>query len=208
MPDYRLSAHGLFTPELTWSFGCRLTSSSLIGDVGALWANAIQLAWTDATNGLEQFYPTATTLQYTRVATLNATMHETQNVISEQVHAGTSTADTLPYLNSVVVSQRSAYSARWDRGRFYLPAVAETFVNDNVVDPTAGAKIQLAMDGVFNAITAGGNTVFVTSLKPHKGDVPPYPTQYAKQTIIQWKVAQKPARQSRRVKKQAASYFA
>lgn len=204
MPDYKLSVHGLFTPELTWSFGCRLNSASLIGDVEAQWHNAWELAWTDATTGLNQFYPTTTSMEYTRTATLNPTMHETQNTIVEAHHPGTAAGDTLPYLNSVVVSQRSAFSAKWDRGRFYLPALEETFVNNNVVDAAAGAKIQTAISNVFSAITAGGNTVFVTSLKPHKDGT----GQYAKQTIVQWKVAKKPARQSRRVKKQATAYFA
>lgn len=208
MPDYRVSVHGQFTPELSWSFGTRMSSASDLPTVLAAWHNAWVLAWNDPTNGLNQFYPTTTSMTYTRAALLNATMHETQNAVNNEVHAGTAPGDTLPYLNSVVVSQRSAFSAKWDRGRFYLPALEETFVNNNVLIPTAGAKIQLTMNSVFNAITAGGNTVFVTSLKPHKGDVPPYPTQYQKQTIVQWKVSNKPARQSRRVKKQVATYFA
>jgi hypothetical protein len=202
-----MSVHGQFTPELTWSFGCRMTSASDLPTILAKWHNAWVLAWTDPTNGLGQFYPIPTTMQYTRAASLDGTMHEIQNKITQEVHAGTATGDSLPYLNSIVVSERSAFSAKWDRGRFYLPAVEETFVNNNVVDNAAGNKMQLAIDGVFNSITSGGDTVFVTSLKAHKGDTTGG-SRYQHQTIVQWKVAKKPARQSRRVKKQATAYFA
>jgi hypothetical protein len=207
MPNYGVSVHGSFTPELKWSFGARMNSASDLPTVLAAWHNAWVLAWTDATNGLQQFYPVATTMDYTRAALLDSTGHETQNQINEESHAGTATGDTLPYLNSIIVSERSAFSAKWDRGRFYLPALEETFVNNNVLIPAAGNKIQTVITGVFNAITAGGNTVYVQSRKLRKGD-PPTALPYAPVTIIQWKVSNKPARQSRRVKKQVATYFA
>lgn len=206
MPNYAMSVHGSFNPELKWSFGARVNSASDLPTILAAWHNAWVLAWNDPTNGLNQFYPVPTTMDYTRAALLDTTGHEVQNQISDEIHAGTATGDSLPYLNSIVVSERSAFSAKWDRGRFYLPALEETFVNNNVLIPAAGNKIQLAVAGVFNAITAGGNTVYVQSRKLRKGD-PPTALPYPPTTILQWKVSNKPARQARRVKKQVASYF-
>ena len=206
MPDYKISVHGTYSPELSWSFGARLTSSSLIGDVQALVANTWELAWNDPTNGLNQFYPVGTRMEYTRVAQLDAKMKEIQNKTTPASHPGTATGDTLPFLNSTLVSQRTDFSAKWDRGRFYLPAMEETFVNNNVLIDAAGTKIQLNMDAAFNALTAGGNTIFVTSLKRHKGDVDDS-NLYKHEIVTKWKVAKKPARQSRRVKKQINTYF-
>lgn len=202
MTDFALSVHGTFTPELTWSFRTRLTSASALATVAASWNTAWTSAWTDATNGLEQFYPTTTSMTATRAAILDATMHETQNTVTPNVHAGTATGDTLPYLNAIVVSQRSTFSKRFNRGRFYLPAMEETFVNGNILIPAAQTKVKAAVLSVFNSITAGGNTVFVTSLKPHKDGT----GQYQKTVIDLWEVSNKPARQARRVKKQVASY--
>lgn len=202
MPNYRVSVQGTFTPELTWSFATRVQSASSMASVAATWNNAWSAAWTDATNGLEQFYPTTTNMTATRVATLDGTMHETQNQVTPNLRPGTATGDTLPYLNSIVVSQRSTFSKRYNRGRFYLPAMEETFVNGNILIPAAQTKIKAAVLSVFNAITAGGNTVFVTSLKPHKDGT----GQYQITVIDLWEVSNKPARQARRVKKQVASY--
>lgn len=202
MPDFRLSVHGQYTPELTWSFGARLTSAATLATLLANWSNAWALSWTNATTGLGQYYPTATSMEYCRVAELDATMHETQNVQQAEVHAGTAAGDTLPYLNAVVISQRSSFSKRYTRGRFYLPAMEETFVNNNVVPPAVVANVKTSVQAVFQAMIADGSNFFVTSLKPHKDGT----GQYAKSPITSWTVSNKPARQSRRVKKQVAVY--
>lgn len=202
MTDYFASVHGTFTPELTWSFGTHVTSNQNLDTLLATWSNAWALAWEDATNGLNQFYPTATSMQYCRVASLDATMHETQNKTQPEAHPGIATGDTLPYLNSIVVSQRSNFSKRYNRGRFYLPALEETFVNNNILIPAAQSKISLAVGGVYSAINADGSTIFVTSKKPHKDGT----GQYQKTVVVKWEVSNKPARQARRVKKQVATY--
>jgi len=202
MTDFRLSVHGQFNSELTWSFATCLSSGSGLATVLANWHNAWTVAWTDATNGLNQFYPATTEVLYTRAAQLDATMHETQNEITNGTIVGIAPGDTLPYLNSIVVSQRSGFSKRYNRGRFYLPAMEETFVNGNILIPAAQNKISLAVKGVFTSITAGGDQVFVTSRKPHKDGT----GQYQKTVINLWEVSNKPARQSRRVKKQVPLY--
>jgi hypothetical protein len=202
MTDYACSVHGQFSADLTWSFGVRMTSGQTAQQLLTTWESAWSAAWTNATYGLEQFYPVATQVDYFRVASLDATMHETQNFKINSVIPGTATGDTLPYLNATVVSQRSAFSKRFNRGRFYLPAMEETFVNNNVLDPAAAVKIGNAVRSVFTSITADGSTVFVTSLKPHKDGT----GQYQKTPIILWEVSNKPARQARRVKKQVAVY--
>lgn len=197
------SVHGNFTPELTWSFGHIVTDARTGDQVESSWSNAWNLAWTDPTNGLEQFYPVGTTFGRTRVALLDATYHETQHWETPAGHPGTATGDTLPYLNSIVVTKRSTFTKRWNRGRMYMPALEETFVNDNVLIPAAATKMALAVRGVFNAMTASGTTFFVVSKKPHKDTT----GLYARTQIVDWEVSNKPARQSRRVKKQVATYY-
>lgn len=203
MTDYHCSVHGHFTPELTWSFGYHLFSTAPLDTVLSTARAAWDTAWTDSVFGLEQLYPTSTVMDSVRVAQLDGTFHETQNASLPTGVPGTAAGDTLPYLNSVVIPQRSTFSKRWNRGRFYLPALEETKVNNNIVIPSATTTIKSALTAVFSSITADGSQVFVVSKKPHKDGT----GLYAKTTIIKWEVSNKPARQSRRVKKQVAVYI-
>lgn len=202
MPDFAASVHGNFNSELTWSFGTKITTSQPIDTLAATWDNAWAAAWDTVSGGMKTYYPTTTNMTSTRVAALDATMHETQNVVTSNLRPGNAAGDTLPYLNSIVVSQRSTFSKRWNRGRFYLPALEETFVNDNVLDLPAATALAAQVRSVFTAITADGSTFFVTSKKPHKDGT----GQYQKTVINLWEVSRKPARQARRVKKQIATY--
>lgn len=202
MPNFRCTVHGQYNASLTWSFGAGVSSGSTIDVVAALWDTAWTAAWTDVTNGLNQFYPTTTEKTYTRCAELDATYHEIQNIVTPAVQPGLTTGDTLPYQEAIVVRQSAISTKRWNRGRFYLPATDETFVNGNILISTAQNKMALAVKGVYNTITAGGDNVYVVSRKAHKDMT----GLYTYTVITKWSVSNKPARQSRRTKKNVPLY--
>lgn len=202
MTDYYCQVHGQYSPALSWSFGAHVTSSLAEGALATVWNQAWTAAWTDTTNGLQQFLPVATEMTGTSTATLNATMHEVSKTNATAVIPGTAPGDTLPYLNSIVVSERGPNIQRHGRGRMYLPAFEETFVNNDILIPAAQTKVSAAVNSVLSALGSNNSSVFVTNKKPLKDGTP----AYQKSPINQWKVSNKPARQSRRVKKVTAIY--
>lgn len=202
MADYFCQVHGTFLNGRGWSFGVHVTSSQSPSALATTWDNAWSAAWTNAGFGLNQFYPVGTEMTATSVASLNGTFHEQSKIETPNVKPGIATGDTLPIQESIVVSERSDLITKWGRGRFYLPALEETFVNNNVLITTAQNQISAAVNSVKNAITADGSTIFVVSLKPHKDNT----GQYVKTVVTRWKVSNKPARQSKRNNKTLPSY--
>lgn len=203
MADYYCQVQGTFSTDLAWSFGAHVTSNQAEATLATTWNNAWVNAWTNATYGLQTLYPTSTEFTGTSVATLNATMHEVSKTRLADAAPGTAAGDTLPYINAVVISMRSTSIQKHGRGRMYLPALEETHVNGDIVIPAATAQIKTAVEAVFSAVTADGSTFFVTNKKPLKDGTP----AYGKTVITSWLVSNKPARQSRRVKKVPALYI-
>jgi hypothetical protein len=198
--DYYVQMHGQYADGRPWSVGQHVTSAQSPDALNTTWSNAVQDFWTSATHGVELFYPVGTTLTLTTVKTLNATMH--QIAMKETIHtlAGTAAGDSLPYQESILVSWRGDSIQKTGRGRWYLPALEETFVNNNVVTPTTTARIKAAALAVIAAINADGSTFFVTPTnvkKPPKNGVP----LYTKTVVTTPLVSNKPARQSRRTNK-------
>ena len=202
MADYYCQVDGVFANGRSWTFGVHVTSAQNISTLLTTWNSAWTAAWNSGANALKQFYPVGTEVAQTTVALLDATFHETQKQAQPNSIPGTATGDTLPIQEAVVVSERSLNIQKHGRGRFYLPALEETFVNNNVVDPTALGKISAAVNSVKTAIQADGSSIFVVSKKPHKDGT----GQYVKTPIIQWKVSNKPARQSKRNNKSTPVY--
>lgn len=200
--DYYCQASGVFANGRPWSFGVHVTSAQSETALATTWNNAWTSAWGTSANALKQFYPVGTELASTTVSTLNGTFHEVSKTTTANVIVGTATGDTLPIQEAIVVSERSNSVQKFGRGRFYLPAMEETFVNDNVLDATAQGKISVAVNSVRVAIQADGSNVFVVSKKPHKDGT----GQYTKTPITLWKVSNKPARQSKRNNKTAPVY--
>jgi hypothetical protein len=129
-------------------------------------------------------------------------MHEISKTVLPLAVAGVSSDDTLPYLNSIVVSWRGTAIQRYGRGRWFLPATVETVVNGNLLTSAAGDRIKASMNSVHNTMTTDGSTFFVTNKKALKDGTAPY-----RKTIVTTPlVARKPARQSRRVRKVPTSY--
>lgn len=207
MTDYYCQVHGVFDTGETWSTGLHVTSARVPADMLATWTSAINNAWTNASFGLQTLYPVGTKTTKVSVATLNATMREIAKIEDTSVqHAGTATGDTLPFLNSSLISLRSANIQRKGRGRLYLPAMEETFVNDDVVIQSAVDKMKAAWQAVFAAIQADGSTVFVFNRQPTSDKHPPVIPAYTKEVITTVLASNKPARQSRRTRRKAAVY--
>jgi hypothetical protein len=197
--DYYAQVYGQFSTDIAWSFGMHITSAQAESALLTTWSNAWNAAWTDGTHGLQTLYPTTTEITSYSVATLNAIYEQTTKSRLAATHAGTSTDDSLPYLNSTLVSLRSTSVNRHGRGRFFLPAMVETVVNNDVLIDTAVTRTSAAVNAVKTAIQADGSTVFVVDKgQPHA--IPPVPVG-PKYVITSWLVSNKPSRQSRRVRK-------
>lgn len=206
MTDYYCQVHGTFADGETWSTGLHVTSARIPSDMLTTWAGAITNAWTNATYGLEALLPTATVATSATVATLGPTMRETAKIQQTLALPGTAAGDTLPYLNSAVISLRSNNIQRKGRGRLYMPAFEETFVNNDVVIPSATARLKSAWQSVYSAIIADGSTVFVFNRKDTSALHPPVIPAFTKEIITSLLVSNKPARQSRRTRRKAAVY--
>lgn len=199
MTDYFAQVYGQYTADIAWSFGLHITSAQAEATLLTTWENAWNAAWNDGTHGLKVLYPTTTEITSYSVATLDGSYNQVTKSRVASTQAGTATGDSLPYLNATLVSLRSASVVRSGRGRFYLPAMEETFVNADVLISTAVTRTSAAVLAVKAAIEADGSTVFVVR-KPKPKEVPPVPAG-PKYIITSWLVSNKPARQSRRVRK-------
>lgn len=202
MTDYYMQVHGEYGGTLGWSFGQHITSGASESALCAEWHNAWNTAWTSGAFGMDTLYPTATTINDVTVATLNGTMHEVSKSELALALPGISSSDTLPWQESVVVSWRGLAIQRYGRGRWYLPALAEDQVNGDIVITTAATRIKTAVQSVYTAMTTDGSTFFVVNKKPLKDGTP----AFRKTVVTTPLVAQKPARQSRRVRKVPTSY--
>jgi len=202
MTDFKAEVHGEYAGAHPWSFGMHITSAQSESTFAATWANMWNNVWTNATYGIETLYPTTTQITSTSVATLNATMKEVTKTVTGAVLPGTATGDSLPYLNSTLISLRSNGIQRHQRGRIYLPAMEETFVNIDVLIPAAVSRLVSAMSNVLLTIGADGSTIFVTNRLSLKDLTPPF----QKTVITRLLVSDKPARQSRRARKIPAVY--
>jgi hypothetical protein len=201
--DYYAQMHGQFAGGIPWSTGLHITSNQSESALATTWSNAIQNLWTDGANGIETLYPLTTSLTQVTVATLNATMHEVTKTRIPKSIPGTSTADTLPYQEAVVISWRGNSVQRRGRGRMYLPALAEDQVNNDAVITAAGNRLKAAFTALASAIQADGSTIFVFPKKPTKDGTP----AFTKTVVTTPLVALKPARMSRRVRKVAPEYL-
>lgn len=203
MTDFFCRVGGIYAGPWPWSFGWKVTSNQLEANLLTTWTNAWEAAWTDAAHGLQTLYPVGTEITEFKVVTLGPTgrhMTASTNVASL---VGTAAGDTLPYLNATLVSLRSGGLQKTNRGRTYLPAMEETNVNGDILIPASQGRTSAAVNAVFSAIKADGSSVFVWPTKLPKSGV----SLYTKTVITEMKVSNKPARQSRRVRRITPSYI-
>lgn len=205
MADYRCTVEGTYGGEISWSFGMNITSAQATAGLATTWSNAWAAAWTDATHGLEVLYPATTEITGYRIALLDANYHETQAELVTAAAPGTATDTQLPYQNSILVSMRALPQiGRHARGRFYLPAPTENTQSANTWKQSTLDRVAGAVRAVQLAIQADGSTIFVVQ-KPKPKAVPPVPAG-PKYVITKLEVPDKPARQSKRVKKVKPNY--
>lgn len=202
MTDYYCQVKGSYAGAASWSFGLRVTSNQAQASLLTTWQNAWTNAWTNATYGLATMYPTGTEITEYSVATLDANYKQVSKSLAAVSQPGTSTDDTLPYLNSIVVSTRTAMIGRHARGRFFLPSPGESSINNNVVTSAAVTRVKSAVESVKTAIQADGSTFFVV----HVPTITPPTVAGPKYVITDFLVSNKPARQSRRVSKIQPTY--
>ena len=202
MADYYMQVIGQFAGSLGWSFGQHITSSDTETGIAGRWHDIWNSSWVAGGTGLNAIYPTSTAVTSVSVSTLNGTMHEVSKTVLPLALAGISSDDTLPYLNSIVISWRGTAIQRYGRGRWFMPATVETVVNGDVLTSGAAGRFKATVTSVHNTMVADGSTFFVTNKKALKDGTPPF-----RKTIVTTPlVAMKPARQSRRVRKVPTSY--
>ena len=134
MPDYKAEVHGHFSSAVTWSFGAHISSPQDLATILTTWKTAWETTWSDGAHGLNLLYPATTGVDEYRMYALDSNFRSTQVASASSAKVGTSGADSLPWETAIVVSQRSVSSKPAGRGRFKLPAIVETSVNNNVVD--------------------------------------------------------------------------
>lgn len=202
MTDYYTQLHGSFGDGTPWSTGLHITSNQSEASLATTMVNAWFAAWTDTSHGLEALYPTTTSTDTVSVATLNGTMKEVSKTVLAAVNPGTTSGDSLPFRLATLVSLRSPSIQKHGRGRMFLPAMDETFVNADLLTSAAATRVSAAIAELFAAIRADGSTVFVTNKKALKDGTP----AYQKTVITSQLVSRKPAGQFRRVKRVPAIY--
>lgn len=205
MNDYRCQIHGQFFDGSNWNTRLHVNSASTEAEMWTTWSEAVSDMWTNETYGIQEFYPILTEVTSVSVATLDEAMHIetlTENVLPLP---GVSTADTLPILNSTLVRLTGTGRKRYQRGRMFFPAMAETFVNNDVVIPTTALQVGIAVTTLCNSLRAAGGTIFVYNADVIEG--PPLIPAFTHQTITKSECSNKPARQSRRADKKTAVYY-
>lgn len=202
MSDYYTQLHGHFGDGTLWSTGLHVTSIQDEATLATTMVNAWFAAWTDTSHGLEALYPTTTSTDTVSVARLSAEMKEVTKTVLPAVNPGTTSGDSLPYRLATLVSLRSPSIQRFGRGRMFLPAMDETFVNADLLTSAAATRVSASMDELFAAIRSDGSSVFVTNKKPLKDGTP----AFQKTVITSQLVSRKPAGQFRRVKRTPAIY--
>jgi|1185.fasta_scaffold06907_1 hypothetical protein len=202
MADYYMQVIGQFAGSLAWSFGQHISSPATEVSLAGRWHDTWAYAWAAGGTGINTLYPTGTAITAVSVSTLNGTMHEVSKTVLPLPLAGISSDDTLPFLNSIVVSWRGLAIQRYGRGRWFLPATVETVVNGDVLTSAAATRIKASVGSVHSDMVIDGSTFFVTNKKALKDGTPPF-----RKTIVTTPlVAMKPARQSRRVRRIPTSY--
>jgi hypothetical protein len=203
MTDYHAKIIGQFAGGIRWTTGVHITSNQSESALATTWNNAVGAMWTDPAHGIETLYPVTTSVVETMVTTLDGSMRGVSQTVTGLAVPGTSTADTLPYQEAIVISLRGVGIKRHNRGRMFLPALAEDQVNSDALITAAQTRISTAIKAVWSTVNSDGSTFFVTNLKPLKDGTP----AFQKSVVTTPLVSNKPARQSRRVAKIAPSYM-
>jgi hypothetical protein len=203
MTDYFCQLNGQFAGGRAWSTGIHVTSNQSLAALSTTWNGACSAAWTDGSHGLQAIYHTTTVTTSTAVAVLNGLQREVQKQVTPLSLAGTSTDTSLPWEVALLVSLRSAYVGKHNRGRLYLPAFVEGVVVDNVIAGSTCTRVRDAIAALFGAIRADGSTIYVFNRKPLKDGITP---AFTKTVITSQLTSNKPARQSRRTRSQVPAY--
>lgn len=199
MPDYYAQVRGHYSAATKWSFGVHISSAQDLATILTTWKTAWEAAWIDGAHGLNVLYPATTGIEQYAMYLLDANYRSTQVAVSPSVKVGTAVGDSLPWQEAILVSLRSIASGPQGRGRMYLPAIVETSVNNNVLDPGDATRISAAVNAVKTAVQADGSSWFVAK-RGVPGHVPPI-LPGPRFFITTAEVSNKPARQSRRVRK-------
>lgn len=170
MAVFKATASGtLNAGGLPWSFSMLLSGAVSEASAAADFDGAISTLWTTATNGLENFVPTDTSLTQTEVATLDANYHFETVTRTSNVKAGTDANISLPKQTAIVVTTRSALPRRSGIGRWWLPPFAvDTVAAGGVLSSTIQGHLVTSISAFYATLTSDGLTPFIVNRKPLK----------------------------------------
>src|SRR5690348_12172846 len=180
MTLYRCTASGVLPSGRGWSFRMHFTSAQPINVVENDWLSHIDGAWTVGASALQAIYPIATVLETTKTEQL-AVVTLTGPPPVDKLRAvavrsdnpalpGTSANPSMNDNDAVLVSLRTPFPGRENRGRIRLPALDRTLVTASEFDAVTAGHISTAIIGVITNMAASGHTaVLVTYVQTHAG---------------------------------------
>lgn len=159
MAHYRLTAKGTLPGE-QFNFGVHATgSASDAGGAAAALADALNLMWTDGTDGVEGHYFTGVSIDVAHAAELSDLTGKQVDAVDVGVSLpGTSSGEMLPHEVALCVSTRGAAANRKDRGRFYLPPPIVTDMDAGLVAGAVTTRFANAAAILINSLQGAGFT--------------------------------------------------
>jgi len=180
MTTYRCTALGTLPSGREWSFRMHFNSAQPIATVQNDWLAHLDGAWTVGASALQAIYPVNTVLQTAKTEQL-AVVHFAGPPPVDKMRAvatradnpalpGTSVNPAMNDNDAVLVSLRTGFPGREDRGRIRLPALDRTLVTASEFDAVTAGHISTAIIGVITNMAASGHTaVLVTYVQTHAG---------------------------------------
>lgn len=187
-------AGGTLPGGYPWSVRAVSEATSSEAAAESAWHTGWVSVFTNAT--LIAFFSTTTALTYTSTSTADPAFRQTTKTTTSVTEAGTSASEALPSQNCSIITLRTAFSTRWGRGRWYLPAPAVNAL------ATTGPVYSTAY---LDALAAALGTAFVSDWTPtltlqilHKKGTKSGPTALSLSPVTGCDVSNKPGIQRRR----------
>jgi hypothetical protein len=164
MALHRFVASGT-TPGETFSFTLHAESNLSTGDAATAFADALTAAWGA---GMDDSTTADVDLTLASAATIDPAT-DGQITRAEVVLAltGVDAGEMLPFQCATVVSLLTASATRHGRGRFYLPPLAVSTIDQGRISSAALAVLDTAWTAFFDSLNTDGVTPVVRNRTGH-----------------------------------------
>lgn len=169
MALFRHTASGT-VPGEQWSFTMHSEGAGTAESANDTFVTSLTAAW--AAGGMVDVTTADVDLTLASTASIDP-LTDRQLTRFEEALAltGDEAVEMLPFQVAVVISLRTALATRSGRGRFYLPPLGVTMVDDGRVSAAAIAILDNAWTDFFDAMNTGGLTVVVRNRTSHVSTV-------------------------------------